>query len=242
MRDDDDGHGQVDGDASPWAHFSRGMRGQPWMHGSEPPWHLWGNTQRIEFPIETTGAFRQGVTNQLIRVAYKRPETWHWIFQARLISGPNNTVGFFSRIFVHWELTVGIGRSMQRMHFENATTPGANFPIRAFEEYTYRWADPDPFPAGATIWSTQTTAPSRDFDAAGPFPAGPAVTEIVAQDIQLQVQVVGLTAVGNVAAVGQNAIIEVSAQFAPKTHVRPDWLQLEVEPEAQFTGQELGGR
>jgi hypothetical protein len=212
---------------------------QPWLRTPTPPWHMWGNTQLIDVPIETTGAARQGVTNTLCRISYKRPESWHWLFQARLISGPNNSPTFFSRVFVHWEINAGIGRSVQRMMFENNGQP---FAIPAFDQYTFRWADPAPFPIGAYIWSSHTLSPSKLFDAAGPNTLTHPVTEIVAQDLTLQVQVVGLTVADNVAAVGQTVRLEVSAQFAPKTHVRPDWLHPNGPLEEQFPGDEIGGR
>jgi hypothetical protein len=240
-RDDDDA--QVDGDdqrgPSP---FATSMRAQPWMRGGLPPWHMWGNTQQVTVPIETTGFARQGVTNQLVRIAYKRPESWHWLMSAKMISGPDNTPGFFSRILVHWELTVGLGRSAIQMQFElNSLTQ--TFAIPAFEDFEFRWGPVFPaFPRSAHIWSTQARAPSRFFDAETPQPAGDPVQQIVAQDLQLQVQIVGLTVPANVAAVGQNVVVEVAAMFAPKTHIRPDWLQLDVPPEAQFSGEEVQGR
>lgn len=232
-RDDDDG--QYDGEVR---YQANPMQSQPWMRGSSPPWHLWGNTQQITVPIETTGAIRAGVTNQLVRIAYKRPETWHWLFSARLISGPANTPGFFTRIFVHWELTTGIGRSATMVHF------GANgaFAQPGFDDYTFQWGPVNtPFPVGAHIWSTEAQSPSKSFVGDGPNTLGPIVNQIVSQDLQLQVQIVGLTVSDNVLAAGQRAVVEVSAQFAPKTHVRPDWLQLDVPPEAQFSGEEVGG-
>lgn len=235
---DDDG--QHDGDRSFGnSPFARSMRAAPWM-SAEPPWHMWGNSQTITVPMETTGAVRNGIAQQLIKISYKRPESWHWIFQAKLISGPDNTAPFFSRIFVHFNLTVGIGRSFQRMTFGG----GPWFAGPAFEDYIFRWGDPDPFPAGATIWTTQALAPSRTFDPRGqiPVPDGTPVEQVVAQDIQLEAQVVALTVGGNVAAVGQPCVVEVSAQFAPKTHVRPDWYQPEAPHESLFGGDEVGGR
>ena len=100
----------------------------------------------------------------------------------------------------------------------------------------------DRFPRGAQIWSTEALSPSKSFQGDGPIAYGEGINQIVAEDLQLQVQVVGLTIPANVAAAGQNAVVEVSALFAPKTHVRPDWLQLDVPIETQFPGSEVGGR
>lgn len=245
-RRDDDNYGQVDGDASPpaaWGGvaYATAAGQQPWLRGSQPPWHLWGNSQTIEFPVETIAAPRSGITNQLIKISYKRPETWHWMFQARLIDGPPlNTPDFFTDIIVHWELIVGIGRSMQRMAFESS---GSNFAIPPFEQYRFRWSAPDPFPRNAVIWTTQANAPGRffGFDSPPSFSAS-TVNQIVAQDIQLQVQCVALTVEDNVAVAGRNLKVEVSAQFAPVVHVRPDWLHPTAPIEQQFPGDEIGGR
>lgn len=235
-RYDDDDDGQVEGDGPPPGNpFATSMHAAPWLRGGMPPWHLWGNTQQIVVPIETTGALRKGVTNQLIRIAYRRPETWRWLFSARLLAGPDNTAGFFTRLFVHWELTVGVGRSVIQMAFGEGG--------RAFEDYVFQWGPINPaFPRGAQIWTSETASPARTYTGDGGNLPGPPSPLVVAEDIQLQVQIVGLTVVDNLAAVGQNATVEVSAQFAPNVHVRPDWLRLDVPPEAQFPGAEIEGR
>jgi hypothetical protein len=66
------------------------------------------------------------------------------------------------------------------------------------------------------------------------------VTEIVAQDIQLNVRAqIGIS--GALVGYPYNAVCEVTALFAPKTHVRPDWYR-EGPQEVQFPGGEVGGR
>lgn len=234
-----DDEGQVDGDASV-AFVPKATTSQPWLREGTAPWHMWGNTQRVRVPIETTGAPRQGVTNQLVKISYKRPETWHWLFSAKLISGPANTAGFFTRIFVHWELSTGIGRSVVPMNFGF----GLPFAQPAFDTFTFQWGPVNPaFPANAQIWASQATSPGKSFQGDGPATTGAGVNQIVAQDLQLQAQLVGLTVPANVAAVGQVAVIEVSALFAPKTHVRPDWFMSPGgPPELAFPGAETQGR
>lgn len=205
-----------------------------------PPWHLWGNSQTITVPVETVGALRFGNTGQLIKIAYKRPESWHWLFNAKLISGPANTPTFFTRVFVHWDLITGVGRTNIPIISNPQAVP--NVVIRGFEEYVFKWGPVTPdFPTNAQIYSTQANAPPREYDADGPFPdTGPPISEIVAQDLQLAVRVVALTVVDNVAAVGQPVTVEVSAVFAPKTHVRPDWYNV-APPQVVFAGGETGG-
>lgn len=231
----DEDYGQVDGDESVEWYPTAGM---PWLRPSQPPWHMWGNTQLIEVPIETTGAVRLGVTNQLVRISYARPETWHWLFYARMVSGPANTPGFFTRVFVNWELTTGVGRSAVRMHLGT----GQLFAIPAFDTFTFQWGPTRPeFPTNAQIWASEATSPSKSFQGDGPAATGETIKEIVAQDLQLQAQVVGLTTPLNVLAAGQTAIVEVSAIFAPKTHVRPDWF-INGPQELMFSGAEIQGR
>lgn len=242
-RDDDDGYGQEDGDESvgyaPASPFAKSMVAQPWLRGSTPPWHLWGTTQTVTTVLTATGA-RVGSTNQLLRINYKRPETWHFLFSARLISGPDNTATFFSTIDVNWELTTGIGRSALRMHFE--PTPTWNGIIPPFERFRFQWGPVSTaFPVGAHIWSTQSQSPSRTFQGDGPFTVSVPVTEIVAQDIQLQAQVIGITIPANVAAAGQPVAVELTAHFAPKNHIRPDWFLQKQPIETQFPGDETGG-
>lgn len=245
QRDDDEG--QVDGDASAsaWyggAGFAQANGMQPWLRNiGEPPWHLWGNQQRITTKVETVGEIRFGVTNQLVKLAYKRPETWHWLFSARLISGPENTATFFSRVFVHWELATGLGRSSVLMKQGSET---GDYGQPAFDTFSFQWGPTLPrFPRGAHIWATTASAPSKIFAGDGPFTlATDGVDQIVAQDLQLNATVVALTVADNVAAVGQPVVVEVSAFFAPKTHIRPEWLHPTAPIEQIFPGDEIGGR
>jgi hypothetical protein len=234
---------QVDGEGmDPRSPFATNMRSAPWLQAM-PPWHMWGNTERLTVPVETTEAPRAGSVQQLIKISYKRPETWHWLFKARLVSGPDNTAAFFTRIFVRWNLIAGIGRSTILMVGEFRPPPAPNIDLRPFERYIFQWGPVDTaFPRDATIYTTQANSPPREFQGDGPFPdTGPAIAQIVAQDIQLSANIVALTHEDNVAAVGQPVTVELSAQFSPKTHVRPDWMQLDAPVEAQFAGAETGG-
>jgi len=197
------------------------------------PWHMWGNTQTIDGVIETVGELRQGRQGQLCKISYLRPETWHWLFKAKLLSGPDNTPGFFTRIFVHWDLIVGIGRSSIRMvALENRQR------VTAFDDFQFQWGPVIPtFPTDAQVWSTETRGPPKIFETdAFSLDSATIISEITAQDIQLQVTVVGLTIVDNVLSAGAPFSVEISAQFAPQTHVRPEWFK-----GGAFPGAEDGG-
>jgi hypothetical protein len=220
MSEDDDG--QVDGDF-----VSRlPMAGQSWLRGSLPPWHLWGNTQTIISP--PSGAFNvvnSSNPNEMVRICYKRPETWHWVFQTRLVDMPTPPIPTSNfNISARYDVTIGIGRSVIIM--------------RDFEVHTWGIRNPALPPIGDYMRST--TAVSKrsyiDDDSAAPVLQVTEISQLVAQDIQVQcrVEVSG-------SGVGATGTLEVSAMFAPKTHVRPDWLA-DGPPELQFAGEETAGR
>lgn len=203
--------------------------GQPWLRAGTPPWHMWGNLQ--PFTV-AAGGFAQPTFNQqqqLLKVAYKRPETFHWLFFARLISVDPVPSGIQEAgVQVDFDLTVGLGR---------ATTK-----LESFEQF--RWRFNDTFAGGniprtrfAFMWSTQVQAPLRVYDLVAP-PASQqpnVVDQIVAENIQLEVRIADI---GNYVYQMQ---MEVAGYFAPKTHVRPDWY-CDAPPEVTFPGDEIGGR
>lgn len=234
MRDDDDG--QVDGDAQPFASpFARSMKAQPWVNATgQPPWHMWGNSQTIELFLPATESQVPAVKGQLTRIAYGRPETWNWLFTARVVSADDADVGEPLQISIVWELTVGIGRSMQQN--------------LGFDSWAILWGNPPLFPSlvgpRTLLWSTttfQTTIirPIYGFDPL--LQPRNEIREIVAQDIQLNVRAV-LSSPVTPRANDKRAVLEIGAQWAPKTHIRPDWLLIDVPPEAQFPGGEVGAR
>ncbi len=211
----------------PWVRAGKGAPppadgggGRKPIHGKGiPPWHLWGGRQIIETTVEVVGAVRQGNVGQLAKVSYARPETWHWLFSAQLLQGPDNTPGFFTRIFVHWDLTVGIGRSTVDM------ASLTNFQvIRGFDDYQIQWGPAVPtFPVGLQIWTTQTKAPNRIYNSDAFVVSDEPIQQIVGSDLNLNVRVVALTIVDNLLAAGQPVKVEVAALFSPKTHIRPEW-------------------
>lgn len=239
-RDDDDGYGQVDGDESPPFLLAPGQPGspfaatfgaQPWLRGAQPPWHMWGNTETFHISAGTPEQINLIQGRQLARVAYKRPETWQWLFLARLIQGPVAGVGGSYEMRIDFDVTVGIGRS-------SVTMP-------SFDRLQWTWTGAvGPAPTAFPIWTTSTISPPPlyAFVDGAPDPAGQAtrvIDKLVAQDIQVSVRV-QFTAIDEPTGPGI-ADVEVSAYFAPKTHVRPDWYMNAV-PESTFPGDEIGGR
>lgn len=234
-RDDDDG--QVDGDfagpspfGQPPSPFAAAPGQQPWLRTAEPPWHLWGNTQRIELTLPAGQTFSDTVRGQLTKVGYGRPDTWHWLFTARMIEGDDADPGEPLQLQVTWEIVVGMGRSIQQN--------------LAFDGWNFLWGAPRPdaFPR-RLFWATETYQDNLNrtlFSLAPATEPFNKVTEIVAQDIQLNVRCTLIR--GVLPGTAKRAVLEVGAQWAPKSHVRPDWFQLDVPPEAQFPGSEIKGR
>jgi hypothetical protein len=228
-RFDDDA--QVDGDESGSAQFfSRlSQAGTPWAREGLPPWHMWGNSETFG-PM---GAFSPDsvpiLGRQLVRVSYKRPETWRWVFAARLIEAPSAGALGTYEMTIDFDVTIGLGRS-------SVTLPN-------FDRLKWTWTGTGNAPVGYPLWSTRTLSPPTEYSFVDGAPVadqtGREIDDLVAQDIQVscRVQFVALDEPE-----GGQATLEVSGYFAPKTHIRPDWLQLDVPVESQFPGGEVGGK
>ena len=227
QNDDDEGYGQVDGDFSAPARFvpyQTASAGQPWLRNPMPPWHLWGDSEIVTLP-NASGNTDPGKTQQLIRISYKRPETWHWLFSASIIQAPDAAAAQQAAVFVAFDLIAGIGRASQV--------------IQSFETFAWQWNGPINAPVNQVIFSTQVRGPNRVL--ASPVPAVPidnVISEITAQDIQLSARVL----VGFTGGLTGTVKVQVNAHFAPKTHIRPDWHMDRTPAEAKFAGAEIEGR
>lgn len=223
--EDDDG--QIDGDfAGPaqFAPFQPVNAGQPWLRTPMPPWHLWGDSQTLTFPTIGTTTEPAQATQQLVRVSYRRPETWHWLFAAQLLEAPAALAAQQGVVFVVFDLIVGVGRSA--------------IVLPNFETYSWTWVGPVLAPVNQMTFSTQVRAPNRAI--VTPAPATPidnVVDQINAQDLQISARVL----VAQTGGMTGQVRVQVSAQVAPKTHVRPDWM-MEGPAEAVFAGSETEGR
>lgn len=237
----EDDYGQDDGervgDDSP---FATSMRAQPWVRmGGLTPWHMWGNSQTLP-PLKPAGEtalenlpFEVG---QLTKVAYKRPESWHWLLGARFVSAPisSEIVPFPSStiliVRLDFEVIAGHGRSQ--------------FAMPTFEHFEWRWVNTRPI--NVPMWSASALSPNLVHVADGVEDPGSVrrpFDTLVAEDIQCRCR--ATWEVGAFQPPPQGfppMLLEVSAFFAPKTHVRPDWLQVDVPESAQFPGEELRGK
>jgi len=216
QNDDDDGYGQVDGDRAARARFVEfkpASAGQPWLRGSMPPWQRWGSTEQITIPFVSVA--QRSNTATLSRVAYKRPDTFHFLFGARLIVAPEPAVGIHATITVGFNVLVGVGSSVLK--------------IELFEQFRFDWIGPAAPPLGL-LWSTQVVAPDRNVLGV----SGNICNELVGQDITIDAVCTNFFG-------PTQAVVEATAFLAPKNHVRPDWFA-HGPPEVMFTGAEDGGR
>lgn len=242
-----DEQGQVDGDVSSGVPFPPRNVG---AGGGLPPWHLWGNTQLLTTTIQDSSlATRTATPGNLVRIGYKRPETWRWLLAAKLVDGPDATAVEQTQVEVAFDLIVGIGRAAVLLQPQGVPTQD-----KAFEQYFFQWGGGPAllFPRGVQIYTSQVLAPNRvlrtnppfpnqdGFPVAGAFVTGPSVIDhIVAQDLQLNCRIIALAPPG-APQLGGTVTVEVSGLFSPQTHVRPDWFG-DGEPAQQFTGAETGG-
>lgn len=221
---DDEDYAQIDGEPRARVDFVPNTS-QPWLRTPQPPWHMWGTTESV--PTSSFGGgFAPPINGsaQLVKINYKRPETWHWIFYIRLLQGQPTDVSQFGQTQVHFDVTVGLGR--------------ASVTMLQFETLTIQWDPIHAAPIGQAVYSTEVYAPNRIFGGT-PLPIqvkDNIIRELVAQDIQVSCRVINGSNFVN------DMVTEVGAFFAPKTHIRPDWQQQRSPIEMQFPGDEVQGR
>lgn len=214
------------------------------------PWQQWGASQvmRTNVVAGVVGPI-QVQSNQLVKIAYGRPESWNFWFGARLISGPNGVPGSFTRAEVYFDLTTGLGRSAFKSFVGTPTT--AQWSGGGFERYAFEWEATAP--TGREIWTTEALAPNRYFrnvppltnttgNAVPPEESASPIRTVVGQNIQVDARIFAISPAPGSPTVGQPVEIEVTAYFAPVSHVRPDWFRLDGPLDVQFPGAEVGHR
>lgn len=166
------------------------------------PWRMWGNSQTFTSKMSVVPIIQN--TQQLVRIAYGRPETWNFFFAVELLD--NNVPGDPGILTVQYDLTIGIGRAQNT--------------IKSFETLEFYWALGDwPLKQGTSKYSASVQPPIRKDLVATSFPDE--ITDFVAQDIQLKA-VVTLTGGPNI---NNEVTSTVSAYFAPAAHIRPEWFE-----------------
>jgi hypothetical protein len=178
------------------------------MRKGPPPWHLWGDTQTIQ--VDTSIVTLTYATRQLAKVSYGRPETFDFFFGAKIVEV--NSAATMGGIEVWFDVTIGVGRSHMEM-------PG-------FEYFAWDWSAL-PVPYNRIKYSTSVLAPQRDDGVV----AENVITEITAQDIQVQARVL----YGSFGVPNSTAKVEVTCFWAPSNHIRPEWFK------GEFPGGEDNG-
>ena len=166
-------------------------------------------------------------TVQIGKVSYKRPETWSFWLQARLVGGSLNPGPGTTVIVCNVHLYLGVGRIISITKDDANNTGFVRF----------LWQIPPLVTPGAgninnTKYTTRVRTPwLEDIDHA----SFELIDHLVAQDIQCEATVEFLSA-----PVGATVDVECTAMFAPRTHIRPDWYS-DDEWFDPFKGGELGG-
>lgn len=194
-----------------------------WASSQEPPWHLWGQQEHVVVAVtgdDSSATFAK--SPQLARVTYRRPETWHWLFGVQVIKSEDASLEL-TELDVEFDLFVGLGRTLVE--------------LIAFERFHIEW---DGLAPNTQLYSTQVIAPSRRITIDPPLVPDPAnlIDQIVAENINCSARL--RLKQNPPIEPPQRATVIVSAMFAPKNHVRPDWFLPNVK--AAFPGAETGGK
>lgn len=183
------------------------------------PWHMWGNQIELDVPGASPATVPEVVSSQLLKVQYRRPETWSFWFAAQ---PAELEVGAPSMILLI-DLIIGVGRTHMNTMDQRPSTVFTAADVQAFVKM--RWVGGAAITHPPVRWTTRGYALSMDdTDATLAQP----VDWFPAQDIQVYARAFNTQT-------GQPKRVTVWGFVAPRTHVRPDWF---VEA---FRGGETGG-
>lgn len=167
------------------------------------PWHMWGS--QADGAVRLTGVDVQQASSQLARVNYKRPDTWSFCFVLNLLTFTDVlTPAGAVQIFAHFDLTLGVGRSSNTLRDFAVLKIGRTFPFLT----------PSLMPA-----QVFTTVGGAFEDIDGTIARTPnGSVDFPSSDVQCEARILvtGSTTL--------SITYSVSAYFAPRTHVRPEWL------------------
>lgn len=198
-----------------------------------PPWHMWGTSERIFAPAVPAGTpnFESVNTGQLARINYKRPETWSFFFAGRILENAVS-LGGDQLVEIIFDLNLGVGRSV----FQTKQTRPQN-PLFAGNHGFCRllWNIP---PAGTGVgreakYTTQVASPLLNDNLTTALNV---IDWFPAQDINCQCQLIHTKSDPD-----QTVLVEATAYFAPRTHLRPDWWRDLRDEGAIFRGGEVDG-
>jgi len=186
------------------------------------PWHMWGSSQSVQIPASAASGILG--STQLLRVNYKRPETWSFFFAARLSGAVVTAIPDDVTVEVAIDVIAGVGRSI----FDTSGRLLAGWP--RFVSFFWDLPAPTNFSQIAPKW---TTVGSRvllnDTDATDTIRP----EWIVAEQLQASARVIVISPGGTSPAFQA----DITGFVAPRTHVRPDWFA----EQNMFRGNETGG-
>lgn len=158
---------------------------------------MWASTQPIVFN-NVVGPLSQAVQTgaQITRIDYGRPETWSFLFTARLDTSVLSGVGG-GTLEIDFDLTLGLGRT------------AVEFP--KFESFIFDLSQPGTFIYSGQVVSPKRTPIENTTNLIDRFPA---------QSINCVAHAL-LQLTGGSPTV--TCSCSVNAYFAPRTHVRPEW-------------------
>ncbi len=163
-----------------------------------PPWHMWGNSDGVNFPVPASSTGVAAANGQLAHVDYKRPDTWTFFFGCSITNFVYQG-GAVPSLDVAFDLTLGVGRA--------STT------IVGFEKFHWDL----PAEVGIVRYSTEVIGPPRTTGSTDPN----IITEFPAQQINCTYRASLFVPAG----AGAQLAIQVQAYFAPKVHIRPEWFE-----------------
>jgi hypothetical protein len=195
------------------------------------PWHMWGNTVPHRMAVNASTVETQ-VSNQLLRVDYRRPETWSFFLGCKITSASAQLTVPGSTLEVFFNLITGVGRTMFDTTQPVPLNLSAALPGHAFARFS--WA----LPANVNLlglphkWTTTAEGPLIDELTASATPPRNVVEWFPAETIQM------MSRARLISGEAIELSVDVTAYVAPRTHVRPDWLNADG---TQFPGGETGG-
>lgn len=194
--------------------------------GQLPPWHLWGGTVPVRINQAVAGQPTR-VTQQIAKISYGRPETWSFFLAGKVLNGTPNAL-FPTSLNVEINLMFGVGRSA----FSTGSAPGVSPSAFLLLEWDWGVGITPGRLASDIKYTTQIQTPVLQDGVAGAFRG--VISELPAQDIQVSAQATASSTLANVE-------FELTAFFAPKTHIRPDWYREDAIDLERFTGGEIKG-
>lgn len=162
-----------------------------------PPWHVWGNSKNFLLDVPAVGSAGPRLSQQVTAISYGRPDSWSFLFSVQVADFVQSG-GVAKSLTVAFDLVVGLGLVT------------VTLPTFAFFQIT-------PIAQGNTKWTTEVATPRTQDVLAG---SERLISHIPAQTIQVTARVEGIIDTGFT----WSASVTCNAQFAPRTHVRPEWM------------------